>query len=347
MSVQFEPLTPKTALSSSPLVTVVIPAFNAEPFIGEAIASIQRQTLEDWQLIVVDDGSTDQTLSAARQAAGDDPRIRLIRFDRNEGISAASNAGFDAARGEFIARVDSDDRAVPHRLAAQVAAFRNSDRLAAAGSHASVFGDVPDGVAYCAQGDANIKARLLDGVNTISGGTLMVRRSFVRAHDIRFDETARSAEDIGYLAAVMAAGGELANIDEVLTEHRSHRGSFTNSQTDIAGPWLQTARRRLLALWYPGLDAGDIERIVIPFLQVYPGWTDEVLAIVSSIDRLVTARAVDYGQDVSVVHAIILDRMRKMLGIYQDNKLIDETQIRTIRHFVAPATRDALDQLVV
>jgi len=115
------------------------------------------------------------------------------RFDRNEGIRTASNAGFDAAQGEFIARVDSDDRAVPNRLAAQVAAFRENHRLAAAGSHASVFGDVPDGIAYCAQRDANIKARLLDGLNTISGGNLMVRRSFVRAHGIRFDDFARSA----------------------------------------------------------------------------------------------------------------------------------------------------------
>ncbi|MDR5739043.1 MULTISPECIES: glycosyltransferase family A protein [unclassified Caballeronia] len=332
-------------MSSSPLVTVVIPAFNAEPFIGEAIASVQRQTLEDWQLIVVDDGSTDQTLSAARQAAGDDKRIRLIRFDRNEGISAASNAGFDAARGEFIARVDSDDRAVPHRLAAQVAAFRENERLAAAGSHASVFGDVPDGVAYCAQGDGNIKARLLDGLNTISGGTLMVRRAFVRAHGVRFDDCARSAEDLDYLTLVMAAGGQLANVDEVLTEHRSHPGSFTNSQTDIAGPWLQTARRRLLALWYPDLDPRDIERIVILFLNVYPGVTDELFAIVKAIDRLVSARAADFGQDVAIVHEIVLDRMTRMLGIYQDNKVIDASQIRTIRHFVAPQMRAALDKL--
>jgi glycosyltransferase involved in cell wall biosynthesis len=339
------PSTSETALSSSPLVTVVIPAFNAESFIGEAIASIRCQTIEDWQLIVVDDGSADQTLSAAREAAGDDRRIRLIRFDRNEGISTASNAGFDAAQGEFIARVDSDDRVLPHRLAAQVAAFMANERLAAAGSNVSVFGDVPDGIAYCAKGDANIKARLLDGLNTISGGTLMVRRSFVRKHGIRFDDAARSAEDIGYLASVMAAGGQLENVNEVLTEHRSHRGSFTNSRGDVAVPWLQTMRRRLLALWYPDLDPSDIERIVIPFLNTYPNSSDEPIAIVSAINRLVSTQAVDFGQDVSIVHGILLDRMRKMLGIYQDNKLLDAPQIQAIRHFVAPATRDALDQL--
>ncbi|BBU30040.1 hypothetical protein BTHE68_37740 [Burkholderia sp. THE68] len=237
-------------MSSSPLVTAVIPAFNAESLIGEAIASIQAQTIEDWELIVVDDGSADQTLAAARQAAGDDRRIRLIRFDRNEGISIASNAGFDAARGEFIARLDSDDRALPTRFAVQVEAFRESRRLAAAGSHARVFGEgVPDGsVAYCTLGDADLKARLFEGFNTLSGGTLMVRRSFVREHRIRFDDDAGSAEDLDYAVSVMIAGGQLANVDQVLTEHRNHSGNFTKTREDLARPGLQISVSRLVGL---------------------------------------------------------------------------------------------------
>ncbi|KAK42549.1 glycosyltransferase [Caballeronia jiangsuensis] len=337
-------MTHKTASPSSPLVTVVIPAFNAEAFIGEAIASIQEQTLEDWELIVVDDGSADHTLSAARQAAGDDRRVRLIRFDRNQGISTASNAGFDAARGHFIARLDSDDRALPHRLATQVAAFRGNDRLAAAGSHARIFGDVPDGIALCALGDGNIKARLLDGLNTISGGTLMLRRAFIRKHDVRFDDHIPSAEDLHYLTSIMAAGGELANVDQVLTEHRSHRASFTNSQRDIAGPWLQTARRRLVSLWYPGLDADDVENIVIPFLKVYPGSTDAFFTIVRAVDKLVVAKPDDFGQDTSVVHEILIDRLGKMADIYRDNELIDASHVRVIRNFVSPTTRAAFDR---
>jgi glycosyltransferase involved in cell wall biosynthesis len=337
-------MTHKTASQSSPLVTVVIPAFNSEAFIGEAIASIQHQTLEDWELIVVDDGSADQTLSAARQAAGDDPRIRLIRFDRNQGISTASNAGFDAARGHFIARLDSDDRALPHRLATQVAAFRENDRLAAAGSHVRIFGDVPDGIAHCTLEDGNIKARLLDGLNTISGGTLMVRRAFVREHGIRFDEGAPSSEDLDYLTSIMAAGGELANVDQVLTEHRSHRGSFTNSRTEIAGPWLQTARRRLVSLWYPDLDARDVENIVIPLLEVYPGSTDAFCTIVRAIDKLMVAKPRDFGQDTSVVHAMLIDRLGKMADIYRDNNLVDASHVRLIRHFVSPATSAAFNR---
>lgn len=332
-------------MPSTPLVTVVIPAYNAAAFVGDAIASIQRQTLQDWQLIVVDDGSTDQTLAAAAQAAGNDARIRLIRFEQNQGISAASNAGFDAARGEFIARLDADDMALPPRLEAQVAAFRDSDRLAAAGSHARVFGDVAEGVAHCALGDANIKARLFIGLNTIGGSALMVRRAFVQAHRIRFDESLLSAEDLGYLTAVMAAGGEFANVDQVLLENRSHAASFTHSQHQVGREYLQLVRRRMLALWYPGLDPNDIERIVDMFFEPYSPLTDELLATIRAVDRLVGARAENYGQDTSIVQSLVLDRLPRMAALYRDNAFLDASHIQAIRCFVSPAVSAALDQL--
>ena len=331
--------------SAPPLVTVVIPAFNAEPFIREAIVSIQRQTIDDWQLIVVDDGSTDQTMAVATQAAGNDPRVRLIRLDQNQGITVASNVAFDEAEGEFIARLDADDRALASRLAVQIAAFKDCDHLAAAGSHARVFGDVAEGIAYCALGDANIKARLLDGRNTISGGTLMVRRSFVREHHIRFDERLASAEDLDYLASIMAAGGQLANVDQVLTEHRSHATSFTASRYDIGRQYLQTFRRRLLALWYPGLDPHDLDLIVEMFFEPYPPHIEALLATLRAIDRLIVASADDYGQDTSIVHTIILERLLKMAALYRDHSLLNASHLQAIRCFASSATNAALNQL--
>lgn len=332
-------------MPTSPLVTVVIPAFNAEKFIGEAIASIQGQSLEDWQLIVVDDGSSDQTLAAATDAAGEDRRIRIIHFHRNQGISVACNAGFDAAQGEFIARLDADDRALPQRLAAQLAAFQDNSRLAAAGSHVRVFGGASDGIAHCTLGDAAIKARLLDGLNTISGGTIMVRGSFVRAHRIRFDENQASAEDIDYLVSIMAAGGELANVEEVLVEHRSHASSFTSSRQDTARKYLQAVRRRLLALWYPRLQAADVDLVTAMFFEPYPPKTDALLTTIRAIDRLIGESPVDCGQDTSIVHAILLERLPRMAALYRDHRLLNESHIQAIRCLVSPAIGAALDKL--
>ena len=336
---------PMFVMPSSPLVTVVIPAFNAERFVREAIASIQGQTLDDWDLIVVDDGSTDQTMAAAMEAAGSDQRIRVIRLDRNRGISGASNAAFDEAQGEFIARLDADDIALPPRLAAQVAAFRENDRLAAAGSHARVFGDAPEGIAYCALGDANIKARLLVGLNTIGGSTIMVRRAFVRAHHIRFDEGLASAEDLDYLTAIMAAGGELANVDQVLLQNRAHAASFTHSQHHVGRQNLQIVRRRLLALWYPGLDPRDLDLIIDMFFEPYPPYTDALLATVRAIDRLIAATPDSYGQDTSVVHGLLLERLPKMAALYRDHNLFNLSHLQAIRCFASPAIGTALESL--
>jgi glycosyltransferase involved in cell wall biosynthesis len=332
-------------MSSSPLVSVVIPAFNSEAFIHDAITSIRQQSIADWELIVVNDGSTDQTLAVATQAAGDDPRIRMIDLGRNQGISAATNAAFDQARGEFIARLDSDDIALPSRLAVQVTAFRENDRLVAIGSHAGVFGDVPDAVAYCALGDANVKARLLDGLNTISGGTIMIRRAFVNAHRIRMNDHLASAEDLDYLISIVAAGGQLGNVDQVLTQHRSHRGSFTSTRIDVALPCLQDVRRRLLTLWYPFLDPKDIDLVLGMFFEPYAPYTDSLIASVRAVDRMVVARANDFGQDTSVVHSIIFGRLIKMAAVYRDNGLFNASHLEAVRCFVSPATSAALGEL--
>ncbi|HZF82695.1 MAG TPA: glycosyltransferase family 2 protein [Burkholderiaceae bacterium] len=331
-------------MSTPPLVTIVIPAFNTASFIGEAIASVRAQTLDDWQLTVVDDGSADDTLSAAQAAAGNDPRIQIIRFERNAGISAASNAGFDAARGEFIARLDSDDRALPNRLAVQVAAFRSNERLAAAGSSARIFG-AADGVAPAVLGDANLKARLSWSPNTIGGNSMMVRRAFVRRHGIRFDDDLRSSEDLDYIASVVAAGGELANVDEVLFEHRAHAGSFTHSQHALARSQLQIVRRRILRLWYPQLAGEDIDHVVAMFVEPYAPQLDALLNTVRALDRLLKAAPADYGQDNAVVHSILLERLPAMATLYRDHQLLNASHLQAVRCFAHPAIGEALDTL--
>lgn len=331
-------------MSTTPLVTVVIPAFNTAPFVGEAIASIRAQTLDDWQLTVVDDGSTDDTLSAAKAAAGDDPRIQIVRFERNAGISAASNAGFDAARGEFIARLDSDDRALPNRLAVQVSAFRDRERLAAAGSSARVFGAV-DGIAPAVLGDANLKARLSWSPNTIGGNSMMVRRAFVRRHGIRFNDDLRSSEDLDYIASIVAAGGELANVEEVLFEHRSHSGSFTYVQQALSRSQLQIVRRRILQLWYPHLAEDDIDQVVGMFVEPYAPQIDALLGTVRALDRLLKTPVADYGQDNAVVHTILLERLPVMAALYRDHGLLNASHLQAIRCFAHPAIAEALETL--
>lgn len=104
----------------SPRVSVVMPVWNAAATLGEAVASVQAQSVLDWEMLLVDDGSTDESRALAERLAGADSRIRLLGWAENRGPAAARNAGIRAARGRFIAFLDADDRWRPQKLALQL-----------------------------------------------------------------------------------------------------------------------------------------------------------------------------------------------------------------------------------
>ena len=104
-----------------PLVSIITPVYNAAPWLKETLASVSAQTLTDWEQILVDDGSSDDSVAIAEAAALEDSRFRLIRTPRNMGPSSARNLAIEAARGRFIAFLDADDLWLPEKLARSVA----------------------------------------------------------------------------------------------------------------------------------------------------------------------------------------------------------------------------------
>lgn len=106
------------------LISVVIPAYNAENTLHETLVSVRAQTYTHLDIIVVDDGSTDRTLNIAEKHAGEDGRVRIIR-QQNGGVAAARNRGTAEAKGDYIAFIDADDLWLPEKLALQYAVFKN------------------------------------------------------------------------------------------------------------------------------------------------------------------------------------------------------------------------------
>ena len=122
--------------TSAPLISVVLPAYNAAATLPEAVESILAQTWRHLELLIIDDGSTDET--AAVLARFRDDRLRHVRRP-HLGLVAALNHGLQLARGEFIARMDADDRSHPHRLATQLELLRHHSECAAAGCLVEMF----------------------------------------------------------------------------------------------------------------------------------------------------------------------------------------------------------------
>ena len=106
-------------------VSVIIPVFNCQDYIAEAIHSIANQTVRDVEIVVVDDGSTDSTLEVARREAAQDPRVIVITQSNTGMPGAARNTGIRACRGEFIAFLDADDIYEPDKIEQELAAFRD------------------------------------------------------------------------------------------------------------------------------------------------------------------------------------------------------------------------------
>ncbi len=110
-----------------PVVSVITPAYNSERFIADAIRSVQAQTYPDWEMVVVDDASSDETPNIARSFAEQDTRIRFIRLENNQGAGAARQTALDEAKGRYIAFLDADDVWKPQKLERQLA-FMNDHR---------------------------------------------------------------------------------------------------------------------------------------------------------------------------------------------------------------------------
>ncbi|TWI88223.1 teichuronic acid biosynthesis glycosyltransferase TuaG [Chitinophaga japonensis] len=114
---------------SAPLVSIITPAYNVEKYIDATITSVIKQTYENWELIVVDDHSGDDTFSIVSSYAQQDKRIRIVKTPENGGAAAARNFGIELARGAYIAFLDSDDLWMPDKLEIQIRQMRAKNAL--------------------------------------------------------------------------------------------------------------------------------------------------------------------------------------------------------------------------
>ncbi len=182
-------------MTTAPRVSVLMGVHNGAPSLGEAVESIVGQTYTDWELIIVDDGSTDSSLAIAASWRERDGRIRIVEHPVNLGLAASLNDAFTISRGELIARMDADDVSLPLRLERQVAFLDAHPDVAVVGTGAE-FVD--------REGNALGAGRLFEEHDEIAANiyrtsafihpSVMMRRSFL--HALRgYDHRLRRAED--------------------------------------------------------------------------------------------------------------------------------------------------------
>jgi glycosyltransferase involved in cell wall biosynthesis len=211
-----------------PTLSVVMSMYNQELYVKESIESVLAQTYRDFELIIIDDGSTDTSEQVV--ATFSDPRIRYITNNMNLGIVATSNRGLMLSRGKYIARLDSDDIAYPDRFQRQVEYLESTPDVGLVGSFFKTIETKPR-VVRPPTTHAEIADSLLFG-NCFGHSTIMFRRELFESHNLNYPNVGGGSEDYAfYLASIPFVN--MANIPEVLLGYRVHLKQISHVQNNL------------------------------------------------------------------------------------------------------------------
>ncbi len=216
-----------------PAVSVVMPVYNARRYVGLAIRSILEQDFTDFELLVLDDGSTDGSLEAIRGYARDDPRIRVFCREHG-GLVRVLNEGIGEARADLVARMDADDVALPNRLLDQVEFCRGRNDVVALGGQVEMIDrhGLPLGLKRLPLEHGQIEHGVLRGRgDLICHPAAMLRRDAVRAAG-GYRQQYEYVEDLD-LWLRLAERGRLANLPQVILQYRYHIESICYTRVDL------------------------------------------------------------------------------------------------------------------
>ena len=308
-------------MDPTPKVSVVIPVYNREPFIGAAVASILAQTFADFELLVIDDGSSDRSGEVTQHTQ--DRRVRLLRHERNLGVAKTRNAGIDAARGQYLAFLDSDDIAQPTRLAKQAAFLDRHLDHAAVGAWVDWMDE--DGRPLgrikrrpVAPSDVAALRLFRQGIeNTAS----MARTAILR--DYRHDESFTVSEDFEIWARI-AAQHAIANLPEVLVRRRTHTQQISKGKDEQTRQFRQAIyARQLQALGIPHTESDLVRHHLLRRLrktgftpdQEYVDWAEAwLLALQAANARAARYPEPAFSQLLGVLWLKVCWQARSQLG---------------------------------
>jgi glycosyltransferase involved in cell wall biosynthesis len=273
-------------MTPAPLISVVLPVYNAGTVLPQALASIYRQTCREWELILLDDGSTDGCMSGFSSS---DSRVRVVQDRRNLGLAARLNQGIDLARGRYVARMDQDDIAYPGRLEAQMKFLDEHPDVDLAATRALVFRDDGSvvGLFPFRPTHAEICATPWRGFY-FPHPTWMGRVEWFRQHRYRIPEIVRAEDQELLLRSYRTS--RFACLPEVLLGYR---------QTGLSLGKVLTARKNLaLAQWSVNLQQRRPSHAVLGFLTfAIKALADAATGVAGARNLFVTRMARPATQD--------------------------------------------------
>lgn len=243
-------------MSKTPYVTVFIPVYNREKYIHQAISSVLQQEYSDFELLLVDDGSSDKSIEIIQSF--NDKRIRLLENAENLGIPKTRNRGIQEAKGHYVAMLDSDDIMLPKRLSYQIKFLEKNLDYAGVGSwsrHIDQEGNVNRKIRTRPIGDKRIKSSLLFH-SAIHNRTFTARSSILK--NLGYDNKFRRCQDYELLSRIPVEQ-KLYNLPRVLVHGRKHPDQITSMTTDFGNQMKKNIAERYLTALGVNFEQLDLD----------------------------------------------------------------------------------------
>lgn len=233
-------------------VTVLMPTYNVTPYVKEAIASVLRQTYRDFELLVIDDCSTDNTVSLVRSI--DDPRIRIVQNEKNLGLAENLNRGLSHITTEYVARMDGDDIAEPFWLEREVTILDSHPEIGICSGGFERFGTVKSLVRFPERHE-DCMANMLFECSVI---VPTFRMSLYRNHGLRYSTEAFPAEDYRFWAECLRVT-RIYNIQETLFHYRMHPTQICTARREEQQRKVALVRRYMLEWLSPDFTEEEMQ----------------------------------------------------------------------------------------
>jgi glycosyltransferase involved in cell wall biosynthesis len=295
----------------TPEISVVMPVYNAEKYLSETIESILNQTHIDFELLILNDKSTDNSLKIIKQYQANDSRIIVIDKEINVGPANLRNEGFRLSKGTFIALMDADDIALPNRFEKQIAVLKNNPEIGVCGTWFTFFGAKKNKVIRHSEKHDAIKISFLHSCG-IGNPTVMLRKEALNG--LEFNNDYVPVEDYDLWSRLLFKT-KFYNIPESLLNYRQHDSNISKTKIDNVNQSIRKVKINQMSEF--GIDSSDAK------LEMYLNAVS-VKKGLSQNDIIDTIKAANY----------LLKRNEKLNGFNQEllEKQINQTLIRTIRN---------------
>jgi glycosyltransferase involved in cell wall biosynthesis len=273
---------------TAPMISVITPVYNMEEFVGPAIQSVLDQTYGDFELLLIDDCSTDKSLEVMETYAARDDRVKIFSTPMNSWAHAAGNVGLEHASGKYIAILDADDILALDRFEKQIALLEENSNMDVCGGWMTLFGDSNKTMKTFQRDDQKIRMGLLFD-STMGHGTAMIRHRIIQDHRIRYDTDIFYAHDYHFFTQLAFDGhATFTSLPEVVYFYRWHAAQTSTAKRKEQIGFSDEVRKSVLSRF--GITHPAITETHLHFCHKQPQKiTDPGRAVVRYFEAMVEA----------------------------------------------------------